>query len=62
MACLFQIRDGAIPAKLVHQDEQVFAIEDIRPQGPVHLLIIPGATWRLPRTSRSGMRSSLATW
>ena len=42
MACLFcQIRDGAIPAKLVHQDEQVFAIEDIHPQGPVHLLIIP---------------------
>ena len=42
MACLFcKIRDREIPATFVHQDDEVFAIEDISPQGPVHLLIIP---------------------
>jgi len=42
MACLFcKIRDHEIPATLVHQDGEVFAIEDINPQGPVHLLVIP---------------------
>jgi histidine triad (HIT) family protein len=42
MPCLFcKIRDGEVPAKIVHQDETVFAIEDINPQGPVHLLVIP---------------------
>ncbi len=42
MACLFcRIRDGDIPAKIVHEDETAFAIADINPQGPVHLLVIP---------------------
>jgi histidine triad (HIT) family protein len=41
-SCLFcKIRDGEIPATLVHQDDEVFAIADINPQGPVHLLVIP---------------------
>ena len=40
--CLFcKIADGAIPAKKVFEDELVFAIQDIKPQGPVHLLVIP---------------------
>lgn len=29
------------PAKIVYEDEQVVAIEDIRPQAPVHLLVMP---------------------
>jgi histidine triad (HIT) family protein len=42
MACLFcKIRDGEIPATFVHRDDEVFAIEDINPQGPLHLLVIP---------------------
>jgi histidine triad (HIT) family protein len=42
LACLFcKIRDREIPATFVHQDSEVFAIEDINPQGPVHLLVIP---------------------
>ncbi len=32
---------GKIPAKKVYEDDQVFAIEDIRPQAPTHVLIIP---------------------
>src|SRR4051794_36439115 len=40
--CLFcKIRDGQIPAKIVHKDEQCLAFEDIRPQAPLHVLLIP---------------------
>ncbi len=40
--CLFcQIVAGEIPAKLVHQDADVVAFEDIDPQAPVHLLVVP---------------------
>ncbi|ATB28840.1 histidine triad nucleotide-binding protein [Melittangium boletus] len=40
--CLFcKIRDGQIPAKVVHRDEQCLAFEDINPQAPTHVLIIP---------------------
>ena len=39
---LFQrIIDREVPAKIVHDDERCIAIEDIRPQAPVHLLIMP---------------------
>jgi histidine triad (HIT) family protein len=42
MDCLFcKIAQGKIPAKLVHQDEDVVAFEDINPQAPVHVLVIP---------------------
>jgi histidine triad (HIT) family protein len=30
-----------IPAKIVHEDEHCVAFEDVRPQAPVHVLIIP---------------------
>jgi len=40
--CLFcKIVDKKIPAKVVHEDSQVVAFEDINPQAPVHLLIVP---------------------
>ncbi|MFZ5468228.1 MAG: histidine triad nucleotide-binding protein [Myxococcota bacterium] len=40
--CLFcKIRDGQIPAKLVHKDELCFGFEDIRPQAPTHVLLAP---------------------
>jgi histidine triad (HIT) family protein len=40
--CLFcQIAAGAIPAKLVHQDDQLVAFRDIRPAAPTHILLIP---------------------
>ena len=40
--CLFcRIIDRKIPAKIVHEDERAVAIEDIHPQAPVHLLVIP---------------------
>jgi len=36
-----RILRGELPAKKVHEDEHVFAFEDIRPQAPTHVLIIP---------------------
>jgi histidine triad (HIT) family protein len=40
--CLFcKIVRGEIPAKKVHEDEDVLAFHDIRPVAPVHFLIIP---------------------
>lgn len=32
---------GEIPAKIVYQDEWVTAFQDIHPQAPVHILIVP---------------------
>jgi histidine triad (HIT) family protein len=40
--CLFcKIAAKKIPAKMVYEDEDVFAFEDINPQAPTHLLICP---------------------
>jgi histidine triad (HIT) family protein len=40
--CLFcRILRGEVPCKKIHEDEHVFAFEDIRPQAPTHVLIIP---------------------
>jgi histidine triad (HIT) family protein len=40
--CLFcRIRDGQIPAKVVFRDEACLAFEDINPQAPLHVLVIP---------------------
>jgi histidine triad (HIT) family protein len=41
-SCIFcKIIERQQPAKIVYEDDQVFAIEDIRPQAPVHLLVMP---------------------
>jgi histidine triad (HIT) family protein len=40
--CLFcRIVKGEIPSKKVYEDERVFAFEDINPQAPTHVLIVP---------------------
>jgi histidine triad (HIT) family protein len=40
--CLFcRIVAGTIPATIVYRDEQVTAFQDIQPQAPVHVLIVP---------------------
>lgn len=42
MDCLFcKIANGQIPANVVYRDDHVVAFEDINPQAPLHLLIIP---------------------
>ncbi len=40
--CIFcRIIDRKAPAKIVLEDELAVAIEDLHPQAPVHLLVIP---------------------
>ena len=40
--CIFcRIVEGGIPAKIVYQDDQVLAFDDINAQAPVHILVIP---------------------
>lgn len=42
--CIFcGIQTGKTPARIVYEDDTVYAIEDIHPQSPVHLLVIPRA-------------------
>lgn len=40
--CLFcKIRQGEIPADIIFENDDVLAFNDVNPQAPVHLLIIP---------------------
>ena len=40
--CLFcNIIAGKVPAKKVYEDDRTFAFEDINPQAPTHVLIVP---------------------
>lgn len=40
--CIFcGIIEKKIPTKILHEDEYAIAFEDLNPQAPVHLLIIP---------------------
>ena len=42
MDCLFcKIAAGDIPSKKVYENEWVYAFEDIAPQAPFHVIIIP---------------------
>lgn len=42
MSCLFcRIAQGEIPASMVHRDEDLIAFNDINPQAPTHVLVIP---------------------
>ncbi|WP_280546059.1 MULTISPECIES: histidine triad nucleotide-binding protein [unclassified Halomonas] len=42
MDCLFcKIIDREIPADIVYEDDAVLAFNDINPQAPSHLLIVP---------------------
>lgn len=40
--CLFcKIARHEIPSKAVYEDEQLIVIEDVNPQAPLHVLVIP---------------------
>lgn len=42
MSCLFcKIVDGTIASVPVYHDERCYAITDINPQAPVHVLVLP---------------------
>jgi len=40
--CLFcRIIRGEVPSKKVYEDDHIFAFEDLNPQAPTHVLVIP---------------------
>lgn len=40
--CLFcKVIEGKIPSKKIYEDDRVYVFEDIHPQAPTHVLIIP---------------------
>jgi histidine triad (HIT) family protein len=42
MSCVFcKIIAGEIPSSKVYEDEQLFAFNDINPQAPMHVLVVP---------------------
>jgi len=42
MSCLFcRIIAGEIPGKFLHQDDRLVVLQDINPQAPLHVLVIP---------------------
>ncbi|MBC7522340.1 MAG: histidine triad nucleotide-binding protein [Sandarakinorhabdus sp.] len=41
-----RILRGEIPSKRVYEDEWAVAFDDINPQAPVHVLVIPRGAWR----------------
>lgn len=42
MSCLFcRIVAGEIPSKKVFEDDKLVAFEDINPQAPMHVLVVP---------------------
>lgn len=41
MTIFQRIAAGEIPARIVHEDEEVLAFHDINPQAPVHILVTP---------------------
>ncbi|MCJ7612998.1 MAG: histidine triad nucleotide-binding protein [Candidatus Aminicenantes bacterium] len=44
--CIFcRIIAGQSPSRVVYEDERILAFEDIHPQAPVHILIIPKEHW-----------------
>jgi histidine triad (HIT) family protein len=44
MSCLFcRIVAGEIPASKVYEDDRLLAFNDIHPQAPMHVLVVPKA-------------------
>lgn len=48
-----KIIDGSLPSKRVFEDEEFYAFEDIDPQAPTHILIIPKIKGRLTGISKA---------
>lgn len=65
MDCIFcRIESKAIPSEVVYEDEWVFAIRDIQPQAPTHVLVIPRrhvpSLWELEDPELAGRLTATA--
>ena len=52
MTLFERIAAGEIPARIVHEDDDVLAFHDINPQAPVHILVTPKRV--IPRIAEAG--------
>lgn len=58
--CLFcKIAAKEIPSKIVYEDQDVFAFEDISPQAPTHILICPRKHFETLNDATSGEQAVL---
>jgi histidine triad (HIT) family protein len=56
--CLFcNIIDKTIPARIVYEDEKLMAFDDINPQAPHHILLIPKK--HIPTINEAGPEDAL---
>lgn len=61
--CIFcKIVAGEIPAKKVHENSDFLAFNDINPQAPIHILIIPKAHVESFEEVSSEMMAGLTTF
>ena len=62
--CVFcKIGAGEIPAKEVYRDREIVAVEDLNPQAPVHLLVMPVEHFEtiIDAAAREGLAGRLAS-
>ena len=52
MTIFEKIAAREIPARIIHEDDDVMAFHDINPQAPVHVLIVPKRV--VPRLGEAG--------
>ncbi|MEI9895673.1 MAG: histidine triad nucleotide-binding protein [Chthoniobacter sp.] len=52
MTIFEKIAAREIPAKIVHETDEFFAFQDVNPQAPVHVLIVPKKA--IPRLAEAG--------
>ena len=52
MTIFEKIAAREIPARIIHEDDDVMAFHDINPQAPVHVLIVPKRV--IPRLGEAG--------
>jgi histidine triad (HIT) family protein len=52
MTIFEKIAAREIPAKIIHETDDFMALEDVRPQAPVHILIVPKRA--IPRVAEAG--------
>ncbi len=58
-----KILRGEIPNKTVYEDEHVLAFEDIQPQAPVHVLVIPKGPYKtMNEFSEQASDAEIVAW
>ena len=63
MDCLFcKINEKEIPSDIIYETDQLFAISDINPKAPTHILIIPKKHLTRSMISVKKIRKSSVKW